>query len=46
MSQLTKSKLQAAARWCVDNSDTILQVLIFAAAFLKAIAESDRHPKR
>ena len=44
--RLAKTKLQAVARFFVQNTDTILQVLIFAAAFLKAIAESERHPKR
>ena len=29
-----------------ENNGTILQVLIFAAAFFKAIAESERRPMR
>ena len=43
---MNKSKLQAVARFLLDNTDTILQVLIFAAAFLKAISESEKQVKR
>lgn len=43
---MNKSKFRAVARFLIENTHIILQVLIFAAAFLKAIVESERHPKR
>ena len=42
----TRSKLQAAAHFVIRNAETILQILTFAAAFLRAIAESEKHAKR
>jgi hypothetical protein len=41
-----KSKLHRVGRFCVRHADTILNVLIFAVSFLKAVAESERHSRR
>jgi hypothetical protein len=41
-----KSKYRAVACFLVENGHTVLQVLIFAVAFLKAIAESERRTKQ
>jgi hypothetical protein len=44
--ELMKTKVKAASQFCLANLETILSVLIFAAAFVRALAESERHPRR
>lgn len=41
-----KPKLQTAGRFILENGDTIIQCIIFLAGFLKALAESERKPRR
>jgi hypothetical protein len=41
-----KSKVQAAGQFCKRHADSILNILIFAVSFIKAVAESERHSRR
>ncbi|MEA3207669.1 MAG: hypothetical protein QOE70_726 [Chthoniobacter sp.] len=42
----TKSKFQAAARFLMENGETVMTVIIFAISFARALAEAESKPRQ